>query len=116
MNTPDEINLRLLRELHSEPHLNQRGLAGRLGLSLGKINYCLQALVKKGLVKIRNFKRSDNKLAYAYLLTPSGMREKTRLTVVFLKLKQEEYEQLQAEIADLSAEVASLDPPRGRSP
>ena len=79
MNTPDEINLELLRQLESQPHLNQRGLADRLGLSLGKANYCLRALVRKGLVKISNFRRSDNKLAYAYLLTPSGMQEKARL-------------------------------------
>ena len=109
MNTPDEIDLQLLRQLESEPHLNQRGLADRLGLSLGKANYCLQALVRKGLVKIRNFRRSDNKLAYAYLLTPKGVREKARLTVAFLKRKQQEYEQLQAEIARLKVEVASLE-------
>ena len=109
MNTPEEIDLRLLRQLESEPHLNQRGLADRLGLSLGKANYCLQALVRKGLVKIRNFRRSDNKLAYAYLLTPKGVQEKARLTVAFLKRKQQEYEQLHAEIARLKAEVASLE-------
>ena len=109
MNTPEEIDLKLLRQLESEPHLNQRGLADRLGLSLGKANYCLQALVQKGLVKIRNFRRSDNKLAYAYLLTPSGVQEKARLTVAFPKRKQQEYEQLHAEIATLKAEVASLD-------
>ena len=109
MNTPEEIDLQLLRELESEPHLNQRGLADRLGLSLGKANYCLQALVRKGLVKIRNFRRSDNKLAYAYLLMPSGVQEKARLTVTFLKRKQQEYEQLQAEIARLKVEVASLE-------
>ena len=109
VNTPEEIDLELLRQLESEPHLNQRGLADRLGLSLGKANYCLQALVRKGLVKIRNFRRSDNKLAYAYLLTPRGVQEKARLTVAFLKRKQQEYEQLQAEIARLTAEVASLE-------
>lgn len=109
MNTPEEINLELLRHLESEPHLNQRGLANRLGLSLGKANYCLQALVQKGLVKIRNFRRSDNKLAYAYLLTPTGVQEKARLTVAFLKRKQQEYERLQVEIARLEAEVVALE-------
>src|SRR6185503_10468222 len=95
VNTRDEINLELLRRLESEPQVNQRNLAGSLGLSLGKANYCLQALVAKGLVKISNFRRSDNKLAYAYLLTPSGLQEKARLTIAFLKLRQEEYERLQ---------------------
>jgi EPS-associated MarR family transcriptional regulator len=109
MNTPEEINLKLLQELESEPHLNQRSLAERLGLSLGKANYCLQALVAKGLIKISNFKRSDNKLAYAYLLTARGLREKARLTVAFLKRKQHEYEQLQIEIARLKVEVDAMD-------
>ena len=115
MNTPEEIDLELLRHLESEPHLNQRNLAGRLGLSLGKANYCLKALVRKGLVKISNFRRSDNKLAYAYLLTPTGVQEKARLTVAFLKRKQREYEQLQVEIARLKAEVVALERDRRES-
>ena len=115
MNTPDEIDLELLRQLESHPHLNQRGLAERLGLSLGKANYCLRALVRKGLVKMRNFRRSDNKLAYAYLLTPSGMQEKARLTAAFLKRKEQEYERLQDEIARLKAEVLALEHERHTS-
>ena len=110
MNTPEEINLQVLRHLESEPRLNQRGLAARLGLSLGKANYCLRALVDKGLIKISNFRRSDNKLAYKYLLTPSGLQEKARLTISFLRRKQQEYEQLQVEIAQLQAEVKTLEP------
>jgi len=109
MNTPEEIDLELLRQLESHPHLNQRGLAERVGLSLGKANYCLRALVRKGLVKMRNFRRSDNKLAYAYLLTPRGMQEKARLTVAFLKIKEQDYERLQNEIAYLKAEVLALE-------
>ena len=109
MNTPNEIDLEVLRQLESQPHLNQRGLAERLNLSLGKANYCLRALVRKGLVKIHNFRRSDNKLAYAYLLTPRGLQEKARLTVLFLKIKQEEYERLNNEIAQLKAEVVALE-------
>jgi len=109
MNTREELDLQVLRELESEPQMNQRGLARRLGLSLGKANYCLNALVGKGLIKISNFRRSDNKLAYAYLLTPSGLAEKARLTIAFLKRKQNEYEALQAEIARLEAEVAVLE-------
>ena len=115
MNTPEEIDLELLRQLESHPHLNQRGLAERLGLSLGKANYCLRALVRKGLVKIRNFRRSDNKLAYAYLLTPTGVQEKARLTVAFLKWKELEYERLQDEIARLKAEVLALERARRSS-
>lgn len=110
MNTPEEINLQLLRQLELEPHLNQRSLAERLGLSLGKANYCLQALVGKGLIKISNFRRSGNKLAYAYLLTPAGLQEKARLTIAFLKRKQEEYERLQVEIVRLQVEVEKLGP------
>lgn len=108
MNTPDELHLRVLRELAQDPRLNQRSLAQRVGLSVGKANYCLQALVAKGLVKIANFRRSDNKLAYSYLLTPSGLQEKTRLTVAFLKRKQREYEEVQLEIARLQDELAAL--------
>ena len=115
MNTPEEIDLELLRQLESHPHLNQRGLAERLGLSLGKANYCLRALVRKGLVKIRNFRRSDNKLAYAYLLTPTGVQEKARLTVAFLKWKELEYERLQDEIARLKVEVLALERARRAS-
>lgn len=109
MNTKDELDLQVLRELESEPQTNQRGLAQRLGLSLGKANYCLNALVAKGLIKISNFRRSDNKLAYAYLLTPSGIAEKARLTIAFLNRKQQEFETLHAEIARLEAEVASIE-------
>ena len=112
VNTPEEINLRLLYHLELEPHLNQRSLAARLGLSLGKANYCLRALVGKGLIKISNFKRNDNKLTYAYLLTPAGLQEKARLTINFLKRKQEEYERLQIEIARLQVEVDKLGPER----
>ena len=115
MNTIEDIDLQVLRQLESEPRINQRGLATRLGLSLGKANYCLNALVAKGLVKISNFRRSDNKLAYAYLLTPTGVQEKARLTVAFLKRKQKEYEELQVEIARLKVEVDSLEPRRQRT-
>ena len=108
MNTPEEINLRLLRHLEVEPQVNQRSLAESLGLSLGKANYCVQALVSKGLVKISNFRRSDNKLAYAYMLTPTGLQEKARLTISFLKRRQAEYERLQVEIAQLKDEVEAL--------
>ena len=95
----------LLKTLEDNPGLSQRDLAKRLGVSLGKINYCLNALVAKGSVKINNFRNSDNKLAYAYLLTPSGVEQKARMTVEFLQVKVQEYERLRAEIAELKREA-----------
>jgi EPS-associated MarR family transcriptional regulator len=95
----------LLKTLEENPGLSQRDLAKRLGVSLGKINYCLNALVEKGSLKINNFRNSDNKMAYAYLLTPSGVEQRARMTVQFLKYKIQEYERLRAEIAELQREA-----------
>jgi len=104
----------VLRLLEQEPNLSQRALAARLGISLGKTHYLLQALLNKGLLKIRNFERSDSKLAYSYLLTPAGMLEKGRMTRDFLRRKEEEFQslrmvidQLQRELHDASAHAAS---------
>ena len=103
---PDEnTNYGLLKTLEENPGLSQRDMAKRLGVSLGKINFCLNALVAKGLLKVNNFRNSDNKLAYAYLLTPHGVEEKARMTVLFLKYKMQEYEQLRAEIEALKREA-----------
>ncbi len=101
----DEIHLKVLRLLQDSPQLNQREMAEALGVSLGKTNYCLKALMDKGYVKMQNFMSSHNKLAYSYLLTPSGIREKAQLTTQFLKRKVEEYEALQLEIEALKCEV-----------
>jgi EPS-associated MarR family transcriptional regulator len=101
----EESHLQVLRLLQTNPRVNQRGLADALGISLGKTNYCLKALMSKGLIKVQNFRSSDNKLAYAYLLTPSGMAEKSKLTAKFLKRKLAEYESLQAEIEQLKTEI-----------
>jgi EPS-associated MarR family transcriptional regulator len=95
----------LLKTLEENPGLSQRDLAKKLGVSLGKINYCLNALVEKGNLKINNFRKNDNKLAYAYLLTPSGIDQKARMTVQFLKNKVQEYEKLRAEIEELQREA-----------
>jgi EPS-associated MarR family transcriptional regulator len=95
----------LLKTLEENPGLSQRDLAKRLGISLGKVNFCLNALVEKGSLKINNFRKSDNKLAYAYLLTPLGVEEKARITVQFLKYKVQEYERLRAEIEVLQREA-----------
>ena len=101
----DEIHLKVLRLLQDNPQLNQREMADALGVSLGKTNYCLKALVDKGYVKMQNFMSSHNKLAYSYLLTPSGISEKAYLTTQFLKRKVEEYESLKHEIAALKLEI-----------
>ena len=96
----------LLKILEDNPGMSQRDLAKKLGVSLGKINYCLNALVEKGNLKINNFRNNDNKLAYAYLLTPRGVEQKARMTVQFLKNKMQEYERLKAEIEGLQKEAA----------
>jgi EPS-associated MarR family transcriptional regulator len=100
------INLQVLSRLQDEPRVSQRGLASDLGVSLGGVNYCLKALISKGFVKAENFSKSSNKLGYAYLLTASGIREKTKLTSLFLKRKRAEYSRLEQEIAELEAQLA----------
>ena len=102
----EDTHFRVLSLLESQPDLNQREMAKALGVSLGGVNYCLRALAAKGLVKMSSFQASENKLAYAYLLTPQGMTEKVALTGRFLKRKQEEYAALKAEIEALQKAVA----------
>jgi EPS-associated MarR family transcriptional regulator len=107
----ETARLAVLRLLENSPHLSQRELSQALGLSLGKTHYVLHALLGKGLVKVRNFKRSDRKLAYSYLLTPAGLHEKLRLTRVFLRRKEAEFELLHGMIAGLRAELGNADEP-----
>lgn len=95
----------LLKLLEAQPKLSQRQLAQELGISLGKVNYCLNALIQKGLLKADNFRGSQNKLAYIYLLTPAGIEEKANITVQYLKWKMQEYEILRQEIQVLRQEV-----------
>ena len=102
---PEAARLSVLRLLTDQPALSQRELSQALGLSLGKTHYVLHALLDKGLVKASNFRRSDRKLAYAYLLTPAGLREKLLLTRRFLARKEAEFETLQHTIAHLRAEL-----------
>lgn len=102
-----EIHLKVLRHLEQNPDVTQRELAEHLGVSLGKANYCLKALIEKGFVKARNFKNSNKKSAYLYVLTPRGLEEKARISIAFLKRKIHEYEQLKTEIAQLEEEVKS---------
>ena len=102
----EDTHFRVLSLLETQPDLNQREMAKALGVSLGGINYCLRALVVKGLIKMHNFQANDNKLGYAYLLTPQGMTEKLSLTAHFLQRKQQEYVALKAEIEALQKAVA----------
>lgn len=101
----DEARFQILRLLHENPDLTQRELGERVGVSLGAVNYCLKALMERGLVKAGNFSKSPNKLGYAYVLTPAGIAEKTVLTGRFLMRKKAEYEALRAEIEALSREA-----------
>ncbi len=101
----DTTSYGLLKTLEENPSLSQRAIAKQLGVSLGKVNYCLNALIEKGCLKVNNFRSSDNKLAYAYLLTPRGVEEKARMTIVFLKCKMHEYERLRREIDELKREA-----------
>ena len=92
----DEFNV--LRKIQNKPDSTQRELATDLGLSLGKINYCLKALRQKGFIKIKNFRKNPNKINYVYYLTPKGISEKTKLTINFMKIKMQEYDELRQEL------------------
>lgn len=101
----EDTNFRVMRLLEENPDLTQRELAEKLGLSVGSLNYCLRALMDKGMVKMRNFAHSKNKFGYIYMLTPSGMAEKAAITHRFLQRKLEEYESLKVEIDALREDL-----------
>lgn len=101
----EESHLKVLRLLEKNPSMSQRELAEALGISLGKTNYCIQALVEKGLLKINNFRNNKNKSIYVYLLTPEGVSKRAELTINFLRKKIKEYEVLKEEISQLKGEV-----------
>jgi len=101
----DEMRYKLMRIVELNPRLSQRDIARELGISLGRVNYCLQALISKGLIKAKNFSKSKNKAAYTYLLTARGIDQKARLTIRFLKEKTREYEVLRMEIERMRREV-----------
>ena len=109
----DELRLRVLRALESNPELSQRQLAAELGVSLGGVNYALKELVERGFVKADNFRKSGNKVAYLYVLTPQGVAEKASLAGAFLGQKLEEYEVLRQEIEALKGEVGSDESGKG---
>ena len=101
----EDTNFRLMKLLQNNPDLSQREMAKALGISFGGVNYCLNALIDKGLVKMQNFSQSKNKFGYVYLLTPTGMTEKAALTSNFLNRKMDEYEALKIEIQTLKSEI-----------
>jgi EPS-associated MarR family transcriptional regulator len=98
-------NAQILRAISKNPCISQREIASRNGISLGKVNYAIKSLIEKGHVKIKNFKGSKNKRKYTYILTPTGMYEKAKLTSDFFKWKMEEYERIKKEIAELEADI-----------
>lgn len=112
----EEISYRVIKFIEHSPEISQRQLAEALGVSLGKTNYCLKELIGKGLIKASNFKNSNNKLAYSYLLTPKGIKEKVRITASFLKYKLAEFDALKKEIKTLKREVAQPPPSSSESP
>lgn len=104
----DEFRYKILKLVSDNPEISQRELAQQLGISLGRTNYCVKALIAKGILKADNFRNSKNKLAYMYLLTPEGIELKARITMQYLKLKLQEHEALQTEIEELRREAAIL--------
>lgn len=107
MNNKD-IHLDLLRLIDSNPEYTQRELSKEMGVSLGKVNYCMRKLIDKGMIKLKNFSKNPNKTGYMYLLTSRGIEEKTRLTFSFLKIKIKEYEDLKEEISLLKKDAAQI--------
>lgn len=108
----DEYRYKILKRLESNPEISQRELAKELGISLGRANYCIKALIERGLVKANNFRSIQNRSGYIYYLTPTGFEEKARITLQFLKFKLAEYEALKSEIENLQREAEGISPPR----
>ena len=106
----DEYRYRILKILESNPSASQRDIARELGVSLGRVNFCLQALIEKGLIKANNFRNSTTKQTYLYLLTPKGIDEKAKVTLRFLKSKLAEYESIKAELEELQKDATKYTP------
>ena len=94
----DEEYFNIIRKISKDSNISQREISTELGISLGKVNYCLRALKEKGFIKIKNFRKSKNKMKYFYVLTPKGISEKTKITIRFMKQKMREYDELKKEI------------------
>ena len=107
----DEYRYRILKLLEANPQASQREIASELGISLGKVNYCLKALIEKGFVKANNFRQNEQKRVYLYLLTPKGIEAKAKVTIRFLKRKLSEYESLKRELAELQLDADKLKQP-----
>ncbi|MBU1341598.1 MAG: MarR family EPS-associated transcriptional regulator [Proteobacteria bacterium] len=105
-----EIRLRLLKLLEDQPEMTQRQMNKKMGVSLGKVNYCLTALIEKGMIRVERFKKHKKKSAYIYRLTPKGFEELASLTLSFLKLRIQEYDQVRLEIKILSDQIDKIDP------
>lgn len=109
MKTPNSLRedarYRVLRLLQDDPNISQRDIADKLGISLGGVNYCMRGLIEKGLVKLKNARKSERKLQYAYLLTPRGIAEKSEMTARFLRRRMREYEALKVEIEAVSTDA-----------
>ena len=103
-----EVHLVLLRKLEINPGYTQRELSREMGISLGKVNYCMKKLTEKGWIKLTNFSANSNKLSYIYLLTPRGIEQKAKLTVSFLKIKIDEFEVLKNEISNLKHDLEKM--------
>lgn len=99
----------ILKSLEQDSRSTQRQLSDNLGVSLGKVNYCIKSLIEKGFIKVNNFRNNKNKIQYSYLLTPTGIEKKAKLTLDFLRIKTQEYDALRQEIEDLEREAKSID-------
>ena len=99
----------ILKSLEKDSRSTQRQLSNNLGVSLGKVNYCIKSLIEKGFVKVNNFRNNNNKIQYSYLLTPNGVEEKAKLTLDFIRIKTQEYDALKQEIESLKKEAKSID-------
>lgn len=102
-------HFQVLKSLDHYSRSTQRELSSKLGISLGKVNYCLKGLIEKGFIKVNNFRNNNNKIQYSYLLTPKGMEEKTKLTLEFIRIKTQEYDALKKEIESLKQDAKSMD-------
>ena len=99
----------ILKSLEQDSRFTQRQLSSNLGVSLGKVNYCIKSLIEKGFIKVNNFRNNKNKIQYSYLLTPKGIEEKAKLTLDFIRIKTQEYDTLKQEIESLKQEAKNMD-------
>ena len=104
----EQNQYQILKSLEQDSNFTQRQLSNELGVSLGRVNYCLKSLVEKGFIKVNNFRNSNNKIQYSYLLTPKGIEEKVKLTLDFIRIKTQEYDTLKQEIESLKQEAKSM--------